>query len=285
MTNNMLVESLYVSILNRPADKLGRDHHVQRINPLSQGDALRLLIPEFLNSNEYRNNMHLTGLTSQSGEITHVVNHVVILGTHCYTSALLKRANLKRWSGPFDWIFSSPAMVSHILNDNFQKFLDRTYYKPIPLHERVPNPEYNRVEHEFYLDKFGIGSIFNHHEAHLDNDYQYFVRCVSRFRTALASPGKILFIVCTKRTEHTRDDFNILNAAIRNYRPGNFILKYIAIEETQALLPTHDAVIRSDSEELIYYQSTSEWLSTYFESHLDDIAVLRIISSGIKFDL
>jgi hypothetical protein len=121
------------------------------------------------------------------------VKHISSIGLHCLTSFTLKKFNLKAYSGPFDWIFSNFPMVTHCIEDNFDIFLDKRYFEPIPLHMRqAENVMF--CDHAFYRDKFGARHVFNHYDVTLAENYNYYVRCVDRFRAALTSGQRNLLV-------------------------------------------------------------------------------------------
>lgn len=96
---------------------------------------------------------------------------------------------------PFDWIFSSPEMVSHAIRDDFVEFLNPKNIEVIPV-ERRPHPDLHRADHIFYRDNFGVDFVYNHHDPSLrKSDYDYFVRCVERFRALRKSDNNILFLL------------------------------------------------------------------------------------------
>ena len=57
------------------------------------------------------------------GEPDFVVHYVVSLGCMCAPAKHLQRLQLRLCAGPFDWIFSTPQMVTHCLQDDFACFL------------------------------------------------------------------------------------------------------------------------------------------------------------------
>jgi hypothetical protein len=89
---------------------------------------------------------------------------------------------MKRFSCPFDWIFSNASMVTDCIETNFAKFLDKTQY--ISLNE-------TQCTHKLYDI---VDPTFNHHNPSNDQDYEYFKRCVNRFNECLASGENTLFI-------------------------------------------------------------------------------------------
>ncbi|MDV2983550.1 UNVERIFIED_CONTAM: DUF1796 family putative cysteine peptidase [Methylobacteriaceae bacterium AG10] len=116
------------------------------------------------------------------------VNHIS-LGSHCHTAQILKGLGLRTWSGPFDWIFSSPGMVRDCLADDFSELLDRRHYESTPLPERRA-PDETRCRHRLYRDRHAIPFVFNHHDpATSDADYRFLQEGVRRLRAALDRPG------------------------------------------------------------------------------------------------
>lgn len=116
------------------------------------------------------------------------VNHVS-LGCHCHMAQVLKTLNLRTWSGPFDWIFSTPGMVRDCLADDFASLLDRSQLESVPLSER-PAPEIGRCRHRIYRERHDLPAVFNHHDpATSEADYAFLCEGVRRFRAALARPG------------------------------------------------------------------------------------------------
>ena len=102
------------------------------------------------------------------------------------TSMMLKRAGLKAFSGPFDWIFSSFDMVRDCIESDFADFLNIDYLKPVPA-ERRQAPTLNFCDHILYKQRYGLDSIFNHYDPRDPERYNYLRRCVRRFRALLAS--------------------------------------------------------------------------------------------------
>ncbi len=120
---------------------------------------------------------------------------VIGLGTLCLTSQLLKQMGLKDASMPFDWIFSSPEMISHAIRDDFKEFLARENIVMVEVGRR-PDPALYRADHVFYRDRYGVNFVFNHHDpSENEDDYRYFVRCVDRFRDTLKGE-RVLFLLC-----------------------------------------------------------------------------------------
>jgi hypothetical protein len=203
----------------------------------------------------------------------------ISLGTHCFTASLLQRWGLRSWSGPFDWLFASPSMLTHALDDDFATLLNRRYYQEVPVEERPNGPDVNRVEHLFYRDEHRVSYVFNHHDVHLDEGHAYLVRCVERLRAQLAADTHKTFLLL-RRAEHakTREIVELQQALAR--RTSNFRLCVFLVAKRQSIpLPRAD-VIRCDETLSIWrYHPCSTWHALYFDSPLDEVSLLRLASA------
>ncbi len=108
---------------------------------------------------------------------------VISLGQNCNTGWYLKELNLKKESYPFDWIFTSADIVEYCIKDDFVLFLDKQYIETI---------NDKSAGHKVYHK-----NLFNHkNPLNSIADYQYYERCVSRFKKMMLSNNEIIF-VCT----------------------------------------------------------------------------------------
>jgi ribosomal 50S subunit-recycling heat shock protein len=113
---------------------------------------------------------------------------VMSLGCNCLTAFILNRMGLRTFSGPFDWIFSNPKMVSHVIKDDFAAFLDRSQLT-------TSGDDEFKAGHRLYSSMVAErnshitnGVLFNHHNPSCDEGHAYFARTVERFRL-LSSPN------------------------------------------------------------------------------------------------
>ena len=111
-----------------------------------------------------------------------IFNHVCSLGTLCHPAMIQKRLQLRTCSYPFDWVFSNMDVIRECLEDDFKTFLDKSCYI---------NKGHKQCGHTKYHPK-----MFNHRNPlrHL-RDYEYYERCVDRFRALLQVTEPKLFIM------------------------------------------------------------------------------------------
>jgi Putative papain-like cysteine peptidase (DUF1796)/Domain of unknown function (DUF4214) len=287
-----LVDALYEAILGRKADVGGLNHHINLVKNLTHTEALRKLIPAMIGSKEfktkYAKSVFSRALLPQNADSENTpINHLFSLGTRCYTSELLKQAGLKQYSGPFDWIFSSPEMIGHALVDDFKYFLDSQYYADRLGKKLAPSfDERTPIDHEFYKNEFLVKSMFNHHDPRTKEDYEYFARCVERFQSAVKSHKNVLLIVCTEHTHDMLNKFRGLCASLESIALENVHLRYFSIEPHNSLLPQTELVENHKQRfELHHYKSTSPWKVFNFDSLIDDLALFKLISHRMSFNL
>lgn len=203
----------------------------------------------------------------------------VALGGHCHATQLLKTLGLRTWSGPFDWLFSAPGMVSDCLEDDFATFLDRRHLESVPLHERH-GPDITRCRHLVYGPRYGLPFIFNHHDpAACEDDYARLERSVARLRRALADPAGHRFYLLAI-TPTGSDAIVRLCDNLARHRPAHHLtLIQVAPErgEPRAAarsvvrpnLTVHDVVTRTPS------------LGLRFGDPADDALVLDLLRRGL----
>lgn len=172
------------------------------------------------------------------------VNHVA-LGTFCHAASALRDAGLRRWTGPFDWIFSTPAMIEACLADDFAALLDPGQLESVPAESRTNGAD-RQCRHPAYEARYGLPILFNHHDpARLPADRRALERAVGRLRAALAGPGRNCFYMLSEY-RWPEEELGALAARLDRY-PSRNLLVVIAVESgPRAAAETGDAVGRLD---------------------------------------
>ena len=137
------------------------------------------------------------------------------IGQNCNTAWYLQQAGVKQFSGPFDWMFSSADILKSCLEDGFATFLNKELIYPIKGGAAAGHKIYH-------------SSMFNHRNPLAsDEDYNYHVRCVSRFLAAIRNADVPLFICSLVNEPEKRvgwakgfnADFSVpLNQSFETYR-------------------------------------------------------------------
>lgn len=169
------------------------------------------------------------------------INKAISLGTLCHSSKFLKDNNLKQESYPFDWIFSNIQIVISMIKNDFVDFLNQDFY--------IQNTQdFNKAGHALYRH-----DMFNHFNPCKDEIYQYYARCVIRFRSVMAENNgtKLFFMMLVNRANtieeqnilhHITELFNLLDNKTTNFHL--LLLNNIVTENTES---TESNILRQNN--------------------------------------
>lgn len=270
------ISLLFKSLLHRSPDPDGLAGGLYNIEKLGFDQGIKSIAHGMMGSNEYkwlhRDLLNYSDILSDdTGRLINgkTVEHIISLGSNCQTSSILKKHGLKSESYPFDWLFNSPRALMHSINDDFEKFLDISYYQSLEPYEGG-----YRAEHLFYKNTYGVDSYFAHRDPNNPNDHQFFVRCVDRFRETIKSSRAKLFVIISGNHHDLIKSFddiyewtaqlpyaNILAIQLRDPVDGRCLKK-----------------VRSKSHGDLYeFSPRSAEAGLGFPDLLDDLTVLKLI--------
>jgi len=151
-------------------------------------------------------------------------SHACSIGNYCFSSALLNVLGIRDRALPFDWLFTTPKFTVEILDNDFSYFLNKDYIVDIA---DVSPQNGNQAGHSLYHKNF-----FNHKDPRNEEDYEYYVRCIDRFRDFIKLGDKKLFICSYKNLEKVMDDnlmWDIfeLNKSLRSLTKNYHLLCHI----------------------------------------------------------
>jgi len=136
---------------------------------------------------------------------------VISFGHRCSSASLLKLLNLKEESYPFDWLVSKLSTVKACIEDDFKNFLNvdnyvelsmKTYniidgikchaYSEPGIEKVLVNMFYetNKETDQTYNVQLGI----NHRNIKIEENLDYYKRCIARLNELLKSDVKKLYI-------------------------------------------------------------------------------------------
>jgi len=210
-------------------------------------------------------------------------NQVCSFGPFCHTGNLLQRLKIKIASFPFDWLCTTPLIISHCIENNFQLFLDKTYY--------LSDETGSHTIHKYYADTFNFRKAFFAHSNPREPDvYEYFERCVDRFGVLLKCPDKKLFIVSymVTYTETADPDFlskvqrldETLSKSTTNY--DILCIIHTPHQHTQSF-----TIEKLDNNNIILLHLSTFSIShgVFFLDESDNIFLEQIMNSHFSFDI
>jgi hypothetical protein len=277
-----LVRDLYRAILGREPDSEGARAYEVLIRRIGAERAIPRMLKAFLKSKEYRNRAdalaisHVNAaLATQGDQLINgqPVAHLASLGSFCLPSLISRNNGLRRYSLPFDWIFSTPKMVRDCLADDFAAFLDRSYYRSISHERKEPG-----AEHELYRERYDLPALFAHHDPTREADYLHFTRCVTRFRQLMQiEDAKLLLLIGRANHDLTNEFPLLLDVLTRVTR--NFVLLAVELLDpaepgTSVLVPL---VKTGDHALYRFTPSTYNAVGGFLPDKLDEWTLLRLV--------
>lgn len=201
------------------------------------------------------------------------INYTCSLGTLCQSSQILKKNMYKTCSYPFDWIFSSSYIIIDCLEDNFNTFLDKSYY-------------INISELQCGHSKYSY-NMFNHHNPLINEDhYNYFIRCVNRFKTLLQKPEHKLFLMTFVNLdiidENTKNEIIDFNNKFSKYTSNYTLLIIFHIRNKQE---NHHIFTYNDNIHFLELNTLSESSGLHFWNENDNNYLDNIIKSNYDFSI
>ena len=201
------------------------------------------------------------------------IKYTCSLGSLCHGSQILKNNNLKKCSYPFDWIYSNCNNIIHCLEDDFNIFLDKSYYDSVN----------NKVcSHSYYGKK-----MFNHRNPLSNkNDYNYYIRCVNRFRQLLQYEEHTLFIMIfinmNKVEETHKNDVINFNNKFSKYTKNYTLLVIYHIKNKKE---NHHTITHDDNIDFLELHTLSSSNGVNFTNNNDNDYLNNIINTTYNFNL
>ena len=200
----------------------------------------------------------------------------ISIGPTCYTAFLLKENGCRTDAYPFDWVFSSLAVVEHCIRDRFADFLNVSHLHDIsgssarhavfdPMID-TPNLRAHWIEHG--EDPATQWKFFNHHNLPDCETHSAFQRRCERFLEAIQGPGpaqgkeNVTLVYFNRNTD---DSAEIISFAQRVALPHH--VHIVALIEKNHGVSNDPPRITHSSQHLTIFQITEansilRWLAT-----------------------
>lgn len=201
-----LVRAAHVSFLGRMVDPTWLAAFTDELSRRGMNESLDEIVTDFIRiiytSPEAQNRLMATmggrgmeaviapGLASRPSPLA-------CIGAGCspHVAGMLKRAGLRRWAGPFDWMTIPAEAVRDAIVDDCAGLLMAADYEPIPPEDRPIESEGHLCRHLRLSELYGE-TIFHHHDPSEAAGYAGLERAALRFREALRGlHGKLLLQV------------------------------------------------------------------------------------------
>lgn len=275
-----LVTAGYRVILGRDPEPAMMDEYGERLARQRSAQDKTAFLKGLMGSEEAlkynaRTLLGRIGLTPR-GKERPVIEHIASIGWNCLPSMTFKRHGMKRYSLPFDWIFSGPVAARHMIEDDFRTLLDPQHYEPIIADGR------HRCQHRFYKSEMYVDRMFNHYDPTNAEGFEYLHRTVERFRRLLASPAPKLFVMTVPQDKYGSESVSELYRVLRA-RTQNMRMQVVVFDPPSGnLAPTIEPIHVGGPIEMLRFGPVASMHEAAFDDPLDETVFLRILS---RYDL
>jgi hypothetical protein len=277
-----IADGAFMSLLGRPAGednlRVFRDSMFQEYLESDLGAFICRFIIMVVRSPEWllrfmvdqQRSVRLEFMPKQATTIGHVS-----LGASGFTAGMLRRFNLRRWSGPFDWLSASPAMIREIIADDFRSFLDPEAWAPIAAEDR-PIGQYYQCRHTRYEARHGEACILHSADMTQDAGLAYMERCVGRFRQSLHGlASKILLQVVPDGDDPEREFRATADVLDRYGRSFQFVMVSVLPDHGEGPFPEVDPALAYGRHRLLRVRLLSPIIGIEATDMLDEVVLLR----------
>ena len=159
------------------------------------------------------------------------------VGHRCTSTSLIKEMRQKFETYPFDWVVSKLDVLVHCIETDFEEYLRMENYldmrtetfnlcDDVKTHVCYENILYNKYYEDEYMVEskvenkigtYGMKLAMTHHDIRTSKDYQYFQRCIQRFKKILSLPHQKFYLYVHPIMGANDYEAQVTNGTLLNY--------------------------------------------------------------------
>lgn len=199
----------------------------------------------------------------------------ISLGASGYTAGMLRRFGLRRWSGPFDWLSATPAMIREIIADDFRSFLDPDAWEAIGPEDR-PDGRYFQCRHRRYEARHREACILHAADMTQEDGLAYMDRCVTRFRQSLHGLANKIVLQVAPEGDDPEREFRATADVLDGYgRSFQFVMVSVLPDHGAGPFPEIDPALAHGRHRLLRVRLLAPIIGIEASDMLDDLVLLR----------
>jgi hypothetical protein len=281
-----LIRSSHRTLLGREVDDQWHGPFLQELMKRSQSQSLDEVTTFFLqlvyNSPEGQNRAALVTrdrafefLTARGGPVRPAPLQCLSAGPSAYTAMLLKRAGLRKWAGPFDWMTIPAGAVLDCIADDCTSLLNPAQYEPIPVRDRPEGSLGHLCLHKKLSERHGP-TIFHRVDPATPEGFAYLERCVLRFRDALRGLHGKMLVQVLEEDDQTAEVFAETGEVLDRVARGAHLVTVAKLEGAPAgPFPEIELSEVRGAHRLLRCRTLSRMTGLAHEDQLDDVVIFR----------
>ncbi|MBY0336098.1 MAG: papain-like cysteine peptidase [Acetobacteraceae bacterium] len=204
-----------------------------------------------------------------------VIPPCISAGPTPLSASLLRRAGLRRWAGPLDWMTMPPAAVLDCIADDFHLLLNPAEHESVPPRERPEGSLGHLALHKRLTARHGP-THFHRWDPTTPEGYAALERAVLRMREALRGlHGKMLLQVAAEDDDTLRVFAEMTELLDRVGRGVTFVHVAILEDGLAAPFPEMELHELRGTHRLLRCRPVSAMGTLGFADLLDEVVILR----------
>jgi hypothetical protein len=281
-----LVRATHISFLGRTVDPTWLAAFTDELSRRAANETLDQIVTDFIRIIYTSPEAQARLMTTLGGRGMEAViapglasrpSPLACIGAGCSprVAGMLKRAGLRRWAGPFDWMTIPAEAVRDAIVDDCAGLLMAAEYEPIPPEDRPADSDGHLCRHLRLSELYGE-TIFHHYDPSEAPGYASLERSALRFREALRGlHGKLLLQVVEENANSVTTFADTADMLDRSAR--GVILVTIALVEGPPSGPFPEMELGQTRGVHRYLRARvmSEPMGIAYADPLDEIVLLR----------
>lgn len=196
-------------------------------------------------------------------------------GCTAASAGMLRRAGLRRWAGPFDWMTIPPGAVLDCLADDFASLLNPAHYEPIRPSDRPEGSFGHLCRHLRLAGRHGE-TMFHRFDPSTSHGYAALERCVTRLRESLRGlHGKMLLQVAEEEVGTEAVFAATAEVVDRVARNARLAVVALVGGEPEGPFPEMELARSLGPHRLLRARTLSEARAGGYADPLDEVVLLR----------
>lgn len=199
----------------------------------------------------------------------------IALGCAPRAAGMLRRAGLRRWAGPFDWMTIPPAAVRDALADDLLALTNPRHIERIPPAARPDDGPGFLARHTRYSGLHGE-TVFHHRDPTAEEGFAALERAAGRLREALRGLHGKLLLQVVEEAPATRDTWGETGELLDRFARGCALVTVALVEgRPEGPFPEMELAESRGPHRLLRMRALSAPSALGFADPMDELVLLR----------
>lgn len=283
---SLLVEATHQGILGRDVDPAWRQAFVDELLRRAEGASLQGVVSGFVKlihecpeaqerAVRLVGERNLQSFVAPGLALRPTPIATVSAGCAPRVAGMLRRAGLRRWAGPFDWMTLPPEAVRDALTDSLNALLSPRHLVPIAPEDRPAGREGHLARHLRYSEQYG-DTVFHRADPSTEEGYAALERAALRLRDSLRGLHAKMLLQVVEERPTTPDVWAETGEALDRFARGAALVTVALVPGTpEGPFPEMELAESRGAHRLLRCRVLSAPQPLGFADLLDEAVILR----------